>query len=145
VYHQQFENTLSTFAFPTIGKPPVSVIETGHVVKLLRPIWVEKHVTAARVRGRVEAILDWARAHGYRTGENPAAWKGNLDAILPSTKKIATAGVEHHQVMPFAEVPALMERLRASDNRMATVVELLVLTATRVSEALGMHWEEVNL
>jgi integrase len=145
VHAQQFENTLRTFAFPTIGELPVSTIETAHVAKLLRPIWVEKHTTAKRVRSRIESVWSWAKAHGYCSGDNPAAWAGALAAILPATKKLADVEVEHHAALPFAELPPLMGRLRASDDRMARVVEVLVLSVARTSELLGMRWEDVDL
>jgi integrase len=145
VHAQQFANTLSTFAFPTIGKLPVSAIETAHVAKLLRPIWTSKHVTAKRTLNRIAAVWNWAKSNKLVSGENPADWVGGLAAILPATKKLADVEVVHHEALPFVEVPALMATLRASDDRMARIVEALNLTATRVSELLNMRWEELDL
>jgi integrase len=145
VHAQQFENTLQTFAFPTIGKLAISEVGTPDIAALLRPIWVEKHTTAKRVRSRIESVWSWAKAHGYCSGDNPAAWAGALAAILPATKKLADVEVEHHEALPFAEVPTLMGRLRASEDRMARVAEALVLTVARTSELLGMRWEDIDL
>jgi integrase len=140
---QQFENTLRDHA-SSIAKLPVSAIETAHVAAALRPIWTSKHVTAKRVLNRIAAVWNWAKSNKLVSGDNPAAWGGNLDAILPASKKLAVE-VVHHEALPFAEVPALMATLRASDERMARIVEALNLTATRVSELLGARWEEIDL
>jgi integrase len=145
VHAQQWENTLAADVYPVLGKLPVSAVETAHVVKVLRPIWNTKHVTATRVRGRIEAVLDWAKANGFRDGENAARWRGNLDAVLPATKKLPEVEVEHHEAMAFAEVPAFMAKLAATEGRTPAILRLAVLTCVRISELLGMRGEELDL
>jgi hypothetical protein len=93
-HKQQWENTLATYASPVIGALPVAAVDVGLVLKILEPIWTSKPETAGRVRGRIESILDWARARGYRDGENPARWKGLLDKLLPNRAKVRR--VRHH-------------------------------------------------
>src|SRR5450631_3163102 len=102
----QWTATLATYAEPVIGSLPVQAIDTGLVLKVLEPIWTGKPETAGRVRGRVESILDWAKARGYRTGENPARWKGHLDQLLPARSKVRK--VQHHAALPYAELPEFM-------------------------------------
>ena len=108
----QWRNAIATYASPVIGKLPVSKIDTAHVLRILKPIWLEKTETAVRLRGRIEMILDWAKAQGYRSGDNPAAWRGHLDAgLLPAPSKVAAAG--HHAALPWPEIGAFMAALRA--------------------------------
>jgi integrase len=125
-----------------VGSLPVSAIDTAFVLKVLEPIWTKKPETASRVRARIERVLDWAKVRGYRAGENPARWRGHLDHLLPNWRKVRA--VQHHPAMPYREIPALMEKLRADPTDAAHALELLVLTATRVSETLGARWEEIN-
>src|SRR5262249_46424459 len=99
----QWEATLATYAEPVIGVLPVQAIDTALVLKVLEPIWTAKPETAGRVRGRMEAILDWARVRGYREGENPARWRGHLDRLLPARSKVRR--VEHHTALPYGELP----------------------------------------
>ena len=101
----------STFRKTTaaINDLPVAGIDVGLVLKVLEPIWEAKPETAARVRGRIERVLSWAKVHGYRGGDNPAAWRGNLDHILP--KKSRIAAVEHLDALPYAQIPAFMAEL----------------------------------
>src|SRR5262245_44462577 len=93
-HRQQWTNNLATSVSPVVGKLPVSAVDTGLVLKVLEPIWTRKPETASRVRGRMEAVLDWAKVRGYRTGENPARWRGHLDHLLPAKAKVRK--VEHH-------------------------------------------------
>jgi integrase len=142
-HRQQWRNTLETYAGPVIGDLPVAAIELAHVLEVLRPIWSEKTETASRVRGRIEAVLDWARVHGYRSGENPARWKGNLDAVLPKPGKIAT--VVHHPALPWREMPGFMAELRKREGMGARALEFVILTAARSGEVRGATWDEIDL
>lgn len=140
----QWRNTIATYASPVIGKLPVSKIDTAHVLRILTPIWIEKTETAVRLRGRIEKILDWAKAQGYRTGDNPAAWRGHLDAgLLPSPSKVADAG--HHAALPWSDIGAFMLALRAMQGDGARATEIIILTATRTSEVLNAKWSEFDL
>ena len=139
----QWRNTLATYASPVIGALPVSKIETAHVLRILSPIWAAKTETATRVRGRIEKILDWAKVQGYRTGDNPAAWRGHLSEALPTPSKVADAG--HHAALPWAEIGAFMVALRAAQGAGARAMELIILTATRTSEVLNAKWAEFDL
>lgn len=140
----QWRNTLATYASPVIGSLPVSKIETAHVLRVLTPIWATKTETATRLRGRIEKILDWAKAQGYRSGDNPAAWRGHLDAgLLAKPSKLADAG--HHAALPWAEIGAFMVALRAMQGAGARAMELIILTATRTSEVLNAKWQEIDL
>mgnify|MGYP002621585206 CR=1 FL=1 len=106
----QWTSTLDTYANPVIGKLPVDQVDADHVFKILEPIWTTKTETATRLRGRLERVLDWARASGFRTGENPARWKGGLSHRLPAPGKVQRK-TAHHGAVPYAEIPALMKRL----------------------------------
>ena len=97
-HRRQWSATVAAYVSPVFGKLPVSAIDTGLVMRVLEPIWATKPETATRVRGRVEAVLDWARVRGYRTGENPARWRGHLDHLLPARSKIKT--IEHFAASP---------------------------------------------
>jgi integrase len=139
----QWRNTLATYASPVIGALPVSKIETAHVLRILSPIWATKTETATRVRGRIEKILDWAKVQGYRTGDNPAAWRGHLSEALPTPSKVADAG--HHAALPWEEIGSFMVALRAAQGAGARAMELIILTATRTSEVLNAKWAEFDL
>lgn len=140
----QWRNTIATYASPVIGSLPVSKIVTAHVLRVLTPIWLEKTETAVRLRGRIEKILDWSKAQGYRSGDNPAAWRGHLDAgLLPSPSKVADAG--HHAALPWSEIGAFMVALRAMQGSGARAMEIIILTATRTSEVLNAKWTEIDL
>ncbi|MFP6559455.1 tyrosine-type recombinase/integrase [Paraburkholderia sp. B3] len=139
----QWESTLATYASPLIGSLPVRDIDTAHIVSVLEPIWEAKPETASRVRGRVEAVLDWAKAHRYRDDENPARWKGHLDKVLPARTKVRK--VRHHAALPYAEVAAFMKVLRVQDGLAARALELAVLTAARTSEVIGARRGEFDL
>jgi integrase len=137
----QWEQTLTTYA--ALLRPlPVDQVTTEMVLRTLRPIWQTKTETASRVRQRIEAVLDWARAHDYRSGENPARWRGHLALILPSPNKIAR--VVHHPAMPYADVPAFMAELASVDTVTARALELAILTAVRSNEVRGATWPEIN-
>lgn len=139
----QWRATLETYAAPVMGAMPVAAIDTAHVLRVLQPIWSIKAETASRLRGRLESVLDWARVHGYREGENPARWRGHLDKLLPRRSKVQA--VEHHAALPWREIGAFMRDLRAMQGTAARAVEMIVLTATRTSEAFNAQWAEIDL
>ena len=116
-------------------------IGTEDVLGVLTPIWLTKSETASRLRGRIERVLDAARAKGPRSGENPARWRGHLDALLPKRQKL-TRG--HHAAMPYEDVPAFVARLRGSDSVSILALEFLILTAARSGEVLGARWDEID-
>jgi integrase len=140
---EQWSNTLATYAMPVIGKLGVDKIETSHLLKILKPIWTKKPETAGRVRGRIESILDAAKAQGHRSGDNPATWSGHLDHLLPALNKIRT--VRHHPAMPYTEVAAFVGKLAKRKGIAARALETLILTATRTGEVIGMRDEELDL
>lgn len=138
----QWAATLTTYAFPVIGNLSVASIDTGHVTGILEPIWNTKTETANRVRGRIEAVLDWAAARKLRSGENPARWRGHLDKLLVAPSKIIK--VEHHAAMPFDDVPAFIASLRENSSISACALEFTILTAARTGETLGMTDGEID-
>ena len=141
---EQWRSTIKTYASPTIGKLDVSLIDTAHIMTILEKdgFWKTKTETASRVRGRIESVLDWATARKYRTGENPARWKGHLDKLLPARTKVQKT--EHHAALPWAEIGGFMESLRDQQGIAARAVEFAVLTAARSGEVRGATWEEVD-
>lgn len=141
-HRQQWENTLATYAFPVIGNLPVAEIDTPHLLKILEPIWQEKTETASRLRGRIETVLDSAKARGYRHGENPARWRGHLAQILPARKKLSRG---HHKAMPYDAIPAFFEQLRKREAVAALALEFGILTAARTGEVIGATWSELDL
>lgn len=122
---------------------PVASIDTADVVKVLEKIWKTKTETASRVRARIERVLDWARVHGYRMGDNPARWRGHLDKLLPKPSKVTKA--RHHAAMPYADLPAFWQRLVGRENRTRTALQFLILTAARTEEVVGSSWAEFDL
>lgn len=131
----QWTNTLKTYAEPVIGALPIQDVDTTLVLKVLEPMWAKKPETASRLRGRIESVLDWATARGYRSGDNPARWRGHLDKLLPSLKK--KLRVQHHPALPYGEIGAFMETLRAQEGTAARALEFLILTAARTGEVIG--------
>jgi integrase len=153
-HRQQWRNSLKSYAYPALGKLPVSEIDTELVLKVLRqpvgmgsgrssPLWNARSETASRVRGRIEAVLSWAKARGLRSGENPAQWRGHLDQLLPPRSKVRR--LRHHPALSYAELPAFMEELRGRSGISPRALEFTILTASRTGEALGARWEEVDL
>jgi integrase len=142
-HRQQWISTLKVYASPVFGKLPAAVIDTGLVMRVLEPLWNEKPVTASRIRGRIESVLDWAKVRGYRTGENPARWRGHLDHLLPITSKVKT--VKHYAALPYAEIGALIHDLGEQASVTARALEFLILTASRVAETLNVTWDEIDL
>jgi integrase len=134
---------LRDYVYPTIGGLPVASIDTGLVIKILERIWQPKPETANRVHRRIEAILSFATASGYRQGENPARWKDHLAHRLQKPGKLAKP--EHFAAMPYTEIGAFMAALRARDTVAARALEFAILTAARAGEVLGATREEINL
>jgi integrase len=142
-HKQQWENTLTTYAVPTLGALHVKDIGLAHILNVLRPIWKTKTETASRLRGRIENILDWAKVHGYRETENPARWKGNLDKVLSAPTK--TKVVKHHPALPYAGIGSFMEALTARPGIAAQALQYCILTAGRSGEVRGATWREIDL
>ncbi len=141
-HRAQWTSTLSTYCTPIRDKP-VNEIETIDVLGCLKPIWLTKAETASRLRGRIEAILDAARAAGHRTGENPAVWKANLKHLLPTRPN--NWRDNHHAALPYVELPAFMASLRWQDGTGAAALEFTILTATRSGEVRGATWSEIDI
>ena len=128
-------------ASPTLGRLPVAAIDTDLVVKVLQPIWEKKPETASRVRGRIEAVLDWATAKKLRQGDNPARWQGNLEHLLSERPR----AISHLAALPYAEIGAFLAELRRRDGVAARALEFTILTAARSGEALGARWDEIDM
>jgi integrase len=138
-----WEGTLATDVYPIFGSLPVQAIDTALVMKAVEPIWTTKPETASRVRGRIESVLDWATARGYRQGDNPARWRGHLENLLP--KKTKVRRVEHLAALPYAEMGAFMAELRQQEGVAARALEFAILTASRTGEVIGARWQEISL
>jgi integrase len=137
----QWRMTLEKYAAP-LRTQAVDSIATDDVLAVLKPIWLEKPETASRLRGRVEKVLDAAKAKGIRHGENPARWRGHLDHLLPRPSKL-TRG--HHAAMAYETVPAFIGQLRDREATAALALEFCILTAARSGEVLGAKWSEIDL
>lgn len=150
---QQWTNTLTTYASPILGKLAVADIDTELVQRVLsqpvdakgerKSFWLVKSETANRVRGRMEIILDWAKTNGYRSGDNPAAWKGHLKHLLPAKSKVQR--VQHHEALKYSQIAAFMSALRQRKGISARALEFLILTATRSGETIRARWDEIDL
>jgi integrase len=150
----QWDATLATYVAPIIGALPVQTIDTALVTKVLEQevgvapdqakvsLWTTRPETASRVRGRIEAILDWAKVRGYRDGENPARWRGHLDKLLPARGKVRK--VEHHAALPYVELPSFMAALYGQAGTSARALEFAILVAARTGEVIGATWDEIN-
>jgi integrase len=138
----QWDATLETYAYPTIGALPVQSIDTTLVMKVIEPIWATKSETASRVRGRIETILDAARARKEYIGENPARWKGHLDTLLPKKSKVRRK--RKQPALPYAELPAFMQDLQAREGIAAAALEFQILTAVRPGNAVKARWPEID-
>jgi integrase len=139
----QWTRTLEMFAYPAFGDLPVKHVDVDHVLKALEPIWAGKNETASRLRGRIEAILDWAAVRKLRSGDNPARWRGHLEKALPPRRK--DQSVRHFPALPYAEIAAFMADLRARPRDAARALEFCILTATRSVETRGARWDEIDL
>ena len=141
-HRAQWRMTLKEYAAPLRPKP-VDAITTEDVLTVLRPLWTEKPETASRLRGRIEKVLDAAKAKGHIASpwENPARWRGHLDHLLPKARKLSRG---HHPALPFDGVPDFLEELRARSAVAARALEFTILTAARSGETLGARWDEID-
>ena len=141
---QQWENTLETYANPVIGNVQVADVDKAMVLKIIKPIWLHKTETANRVRDRIKMILNWAKAHGLRDGENPAEWRGNLEHALAAPEKIAKRA--HQPALPVSAIGAFVQRLHTEQRETAAkALEFAILTAARDGEVRGARWDEIDL
>jgi integrase len=143
VHAGTWPQSLRDYVYPVFGDLPIQSIDIALVMRALEPIWNTKSETASRVRGRIERVLDWATARGYRTGENPARWRGHLENLLPAPRKVQR--VEHHPALPYPEIAAFMADLHQLEGIAARALEFLILTAARSGEVIGAKWGEFNL
>jgi integrase len=142
-HRKQWASTLNTYAYPVIGHLDVRLIDQRHVLQILEPIWWTKNETANRVRGRLETILNYAKVHHLRSGENPAQYKGNLDHALEARSKVRK--IEHHAALPYTELPGFMQALKAQPGIGAQALQFAILTAARTGEVIGARWSEIDL
>jgi integrase len=140
---EAWERTLAAYVYPVIGALPVQVVDVTLVLKVLEPIWPTKPESASRIRGRIESVLDYAKTRGYRTGENPARWRGHLQTLLPQKRKVRR--VKPHAALPYGEIAAFIIELRAQNSIAAKALEFTILTAARTGETLGARWSEFDL
>ena len=138
----QWESTLGDTYCKALRSLPLDEVDTAAVLDVLKPIWQRIPETASRLRGRIENVLDAAKARGFRQGENPAAWRGHLKTLLPARQRL-TRG--HHAALPYDELPAFMASLRGRESLAAIALEITILTACRSGEVLGAQWEEFDL
>jgi integrase len=141
-HRAQFTSTLKQYAFPVLGGMAVGDIDTPAVLRAIEPIWMVKTETASRVRGRIESVLDWATVRGYRSGDNPARWKGHLAEVLPARGQVAKP--VHHAALPYGEVPVFMAALREREGVAARALEFAIFTAARTAEVIGARVEEIS-
>lgn len=139
----QVITTLTTYAFPAIADVPVRDIQQRHILEVLQPIWTTKTETADRLRGRIENVLAWATTAGFRSGENPARWRGNLENLLPRPSKVSK--IEHHRAVPLDELGEFTAALASAAGMGARALEFLILTAARSGEVRGAVWSEIDL
>jgi integrase len=142
-HQHQWSASLETYVYPALGKVPVDQITMEQVLSVLEPIWMTKTETATRVRQRIETILDWAKARKLRSGDNPASLKGGLGQLLPKASKIAK--VRHQPALPYQQIHAFVQALRAKNGISPKAFEFLILTAARSGEVLGAKWDEIDL
>ena len=138
----QWTSTLQSYVYPKLGSFDVKTIETFHVLDVLNPIWNAKPETASRVRQRIEAVLDYASAKGFRNGTNPARWRGHLQNLL--AKPSSVRQVQHHAALDWRELPQFMVALAQRQGVSARALEFLILTAARSGEVRGMRWSEID-
>ena len=142
-HKSQWQNTLKQYASPIMGSLDIKSVDLSLILKLLEPIWQTKNETASRIRGRLEKVLDWATVRGYRSGLNPARWKGHLDVVLPAPSKIQVTS--HLRSLPYSEVASFMSSLKKQSGFGALALEMVVLTAARSGEVRGATWDEIDL
>jgi integrase len=139
----QWRNTLATYASPVFGGMPVADIGVTEVMRVLEPLWRGKIETGSRVRSRIERVLGWAKVRGYRTGENPAQWRGHLDKLLPARRKVRK--VKHHAAIAIDDLPAVYAKLTGLESMAALALRFVILTAARAGEVTGARWSEIDM
>jgi integrase len=142
-HKKQWLSFFEIYVYPRIGKLPVKDIDSDMVLQVLEPIWRTKTPTAKKLRGRIEKVLDWAKARRYRDGENPARWRGLLDQILPKPSKISK--VKHYNALPYDDMGDFMITLRQQPGLDARMLEFTILTGVRSNEAMKAKWEEIDV
>jgi integrase len=140
---KQWRSTLEAHCFPKMGNVPVQQVQTAHVLACIEPIWREKPETASRLRGRIEQVLDFAKARELRNGENPARWKGHLDQALPARGSVAP--IVHHEAMPYPDLPPFYAQLVKQEGVGPLALQFLILTCARTNEVVGAEWSEIDL
>jgi len=140
---RQWQNSLNRYVLPLIGDRPIDGIDTHDVLSVVEPLWLDKTETATRVLDRIRLVLDWAAARKLRTGDNPARWKGHLEAALPKRSRVQR--ILNHAALPYQDMPAFMRALRQQKEQGAKAAELLILTATRTGEVRFATWQEIDL
>ena len=140
---RQWQSSLDRYVLPVIGERPVGAVDTHDVLSIVEPLWQDKTETATRVLNRISLIVDWATARKLRTGDNPARWKGHLDAVLPKRSKVQKT--VNHAALPYARLPAFMTALRQQTEIGARAAELMILTGTRTAEVRFAAWSEIDL
>ena len=138
-----WHSSVKRYAYPELGSMPVNIIERGHIMRVLEPIWIEKTETAKKLRGRLETILDWATVQDFRKGENPARWRGHLDKLLPKPSEIHS--VKHFAALPYQEINDFVNKLKQREALSALALRLIILTAARSGEVRGAMWSEFDL
>lgn len=142
-HRRDWLSSLERYAFPTLGGIPVGDVGLPHILQVLEPIWYQRTETATRVRQRMETVLSWATVSGYRTGDNPARWQGNLKEVLAAPNKLKKPG--HFKALPWPQVPTFMQALRQRDGMGTRALEFAILTAARSGEVRGATWDEIDL
>lgn len=138
----QWRSTLEQYAFPVFGPLPIEDLRRDHVLQCLEPIWISHNETASRLRGRIESVWNWAKAHDLVKGDNPAAWKGGLQNLLAAPAKVQR--VQSHPAMPYRELPAFMQRLASLPGAAALALRWLILNASRTTEVRHATWDELR-
>jgi integrase len=140
-HRQQWVNTLEAYVYPVIGDLPVAEVDTPHVLHIIEPIWADKPETASRIRGRIEMILNFAKARKYRQGDNPARWSDNIKQILPARTRLSRG---HHTALHYDALPGFISELKTRQATAALALEFTILTACRSGEVLGATWDEID-
>lgn len=139
----RWRGTIERYAKPVIGRTPVNAVTVDHVLRVLKPLWETHSETARKLRSFLERVLDWARARGFRSGDNPAKWDGALSHLLPAIGRVQK--VRHHAAIAAKDIPALVQELRALDSISARALLFCLLTAARTGEVIGADWAEIDL
>lgn len=138
----QWKSTLETYAYPVLRALPVDQVEMAHVLAVVEKQWNTKNETMVRTRNRIELVLDWAAVQGFRSKENPARWRGNLEHVLPAPRKVNKR--EHHTALPYRDMHTFMEKLRAAPGLAAQALQFAILTAARSGEVRCAAWSEID-